>query len=178
MDEYFFVSPDRMNRIRRLDISFPEKGVIFSYTEKQGKQNEYEEYDHRLSEREYDMVREILDEQNLPVMVVVSGDRKQYFYDGLTICNDHVENLEQHEWTEAEKLVRSRREIKPALLDEYKFFSDHGISRDYIREETYAQMMLKQIGTTPPLSGLELPSYRMLISQISSRGISSIPSQL
>jgi adenylate cyclase, class 2 len=78
-----------------------------------------------------------------PQILEVKKLRKSYSLGEITACIDHVDSL--GDFLELEKLVDDKKDHPEAVDELYKWLSRLEISKDYLTQYSYLELLLKKI---------------------------------
>jgi len=138
-DTYFTLDP--FLRVRNMQLTYPAppRPIQKLCLKKIIDDDEVEE-----TETSVDAVKalKILNDSIGKPKVVVEGNREEYSLRGLTVCIDNVKDL--GDWTEIEKISRSKEENGNAIREVIEAFESLGVKENQLTSETYPVLLCKK----------------------------------
>ena len=142
-DVYFTLDP--FLRVRDLKLTYPSIGSIQKLCLKKTIDGEVEE--HKTPVDALGVIK-ILEEGIGKPKVIVEGHREEYSLKDLIVCVDNIKYL--GEWTEIEKITKSKEEFDEALREVEKAFESLGISKNQLTKEIYPELLSQKYLTLRP----------------------------
>lgn len=139
-DTYFSLEP-KFLRVRNMTLIHPYLSHIQNICEKEIVD------DCAVKECEKDipdaqaLIKSLTESEGKP-KVIIDGWRKEYSFGDLTVCVDDIKDLGN--WTEIEKITKSKKESSEALREVVKAFESLGVKENQLTSELYPTMLYKK----------------------------------